>query len=41
MLSRQELGDNVRFSNHINKKDLYWKVSALRMHMAHNQVMGA
>ncbi|EST09124.1 hypothetical protein PSEUBRA_001070 [Kalmanozyma brasiliensis GHG001] len=27
VLARQELGDNVRFSNHVNKRDLYWKVS--------------
>ena len=27
VVSRQELGENVRISNHISNKDLYWKVS--------------
>ncbi|SPO24234.1 uncharacterized protein UTRI_03502 [Ustilago trichophora] len=27
VVARQELGDNVRISNHVSNKDLYWKVS--------------
>lgn len=36
IVERQELGDNVRFSEHINKRALYWKVGVFRpfMHAA-------
>lgn len=27
LVSRTELGDNVRLSSHVGNKDLYWKVS--------------
>ncbi|ETS65394.1 hypothetical protein PaG_00128 [Moesziomyces aphidis] len=27
LVARQELGSNVRFSEHISNKELYWKVS--------------
>ncbi|CBQ69432.1 conserved hypothetical protein [Sporisorium reilianum SRZ2] len=27
VIAGQDLGSNVRISNHINNKDLYWKVS--------------